>query len=290
MARKSISMIPIVFVVCSGILHAQTPHLHQLIQETYSFEPHLLDKNQQQEKSKLLDQFWDRANANKSESITGLRVELANPTNPPFFLFDGSMLLLSLSDTHEDRVIALAAFARCNLKDVVRKAYFDEVHREASLGENTTAAAFHILEDAKFSIFIPQHYLTLDQGESLVYMLLPTDDEFWVHPAIDRLKTEEDQTAQKSLIRLLWYAQTDAADSALAAFAAESSKPAANRKDASDGSHHLGLAGNALAKTLTAGISEDSIRMKRRERMKAVSDEALDDVENYTLQIAAKRK
>ena len=290
MASKSISILPVLFVVCSGILSAQTPSLHQLIQQTYSFQPHLLDKDQQQEKSKLLDQFWERANAKKSESITGLRVELADSTNPPFFFFDGSMLLLSLSDTHEDRMIALSAFASCDLKDVVRKAYFDEVQREASLGEDTATAAFHILEDPKFSIFVPQHYLTRDQGESLVYMLLPTDDRFWVTPAINRLKTEEDQTAQKSLIRLLWYAQTDTADSALSAFASDPSKPAANRKDASDASRHGGLGGKALAKGLTAGVSEESLRKKRRERMKAVSDEALDDVDNYTLQIAAKRK
>lgn len=290
MASKFLSILPVLFFVCSGILSAQTPSLHPLVQQTYSFQPHLLDEKQQQAKSKLLDQFWDQAKATKSESIPKLRVELADSTNPPFFLFDGSMLLLSLSDTHEDRVIALAAFAHCDLKDVVRKAYFDEVHREASLGEDTTAAAFHILEDSKFSVFIPQHYLTLDQGESLVYMLLPTDDSFWVNPAIHRLETEKDPIAQKSLIRLLWYAQTNAADSALAAFAADPSKPHANRKDASDASRHPSLAGKALDRTLTAGVSEESLRKTRRERMKAVSDEALDDVDNLTLQIAARRK
>jgi hypothetical protein len=37
-------------------------------------------------------------------------------------------------------------------------------------------------------------------------------------------------------------------------------------------------------------LSEASLRQKRRERMKAVSDEALIDLDDYTMMLATKRK
>lgn len=128
------------------------------------------------------------------------------------FLYDGSVLLLKLSGVPPDRKIALAAIAHCDLRDVQAKDYFLQVHRMASRGEDTTAAAFRVLEQPKFQVFIPQHVLTLGQNYVLIYLLLPTDQNYWLQPALDRLKVEHDQTAQKSLLLLLLYAQTDATD------------------------------------------------------------------------------
>jgi hypothetical protein len=159
----------------------------------------------------------------------------------------------------------------------------------ASLGEDTAAAALHILAEPNFKVFIPQHVLTLGQNYALVYMLLPTNQDYWLQPAIDRLRTEHDETAQKSLILLLWYAQTDAADKAVASFAADASKPAGTRdyaKQIMQAKDKIGAKQRAEALAFT----EASLRQKRRERMKAVSDEALIDLDDYTMMLAAKRK
>jgi len=200
---------------------AQSGDIHQQIRQTYNFQPHLLSSQEITAKSAVLDNFWTKAKAQPAVYIPALRQELADFTNPPFFLYDGSILLLKLSETSTDRKIALNAMARCDLRDVQAKEYFMQVHRMATLGEDTTAAAFHILELPKFSVFIPLHVLTLGQNYSLVCMLLPTDQNFWQQPAIDRLKAEKDETAQKSVLMLLWYAQTDAAERAKAAATTE---------------------------------------------------------------------
>jgi len=42
----------------------------------------------------------------------------------------------------------------------------------AGLGEDTTAAAFHIFEDPDFNVYIPEHVHTLAENYALVYMLL----------------------------------------------------------------------------------------------------------------------
>jgi hypothetical protein len=289
MKRSTVCGILVVLLLLAVSAAGQSASIHQQIQQTYDFQPHLLSNQQITEKSAALDQLWTRAKADPSLYIPALREELGDYKNPIFFLYDGSTLLLSLSDTPADRKIALAAMARCDLRDVQAKDYFLQVHRMASLSEDTTAAAFHILEQPKFTVFIPQHVLTLGQNYALIYLLLPTDMDYWLRPAINRLKTENDQTAQKSLLLLLWYAQTDAADQAMSAFAGDTSKPSASRTYAQELVHRKDKIGSK-ERTQAADSTEVSLRQKRRERLKAVSDEALIDLDDYTMMLIAKRK
>jgi hypothetical protein len=263
--------------------------IHRQIQKTFNFQPHLLQKKEIDAKSHVLDQFWEQAKSNRADYVPALRKELADFSNPPFFLYDGSVLLLSLSDTVVDRKIALAAMAHCDLLDVQHDDYFHQVHRMAVLGEDTTAAAFHVLDDPHYQVAVPRHALVLGQNYALVYLLLSTDQSYWEQPAIDRLARERDETAQRSLLLLLWYAQTVPADHAVAAFARDAARPGASRSYAEDL-----MRGKVGHKTFaqTAGLfsSEEAVRKKRRERLKAVSDEALIDLDIYTELLMAKRK
>ena len=277
------------FALLAAVANAQSPSIHEEIQRTYDFQPHALSSAEITQKSGVLDQFWARAKAQPGVYVPALRQELADLQNPPFFFYDGSMLLLSLSNTPADRTVALAAIARSDLSDVQPQDYFFQVHRMATLNEDTTAAAFHILEQPGFKVFVPQHVLTLAQNYALVYMLLPANQDYWLQPAIERLRTERDETAQKSLVLLLWYAQTNAADKEIAAFAADATKPAGAR----DYAKQITQAGNKLGPLQRAAAlasTEASLRQKRRERMKVVSDEALIDLDDYTMMLAAKRQ
>lgn len=276
-------------LLVASVALGQSTTIHQQVVQTYNFQPHLLTNQEITQNSAMLDQFWAKAKTKPSLYVPGLRQELGNFKNPPFFLYDGSMLLLSLSDTPEDRNLALSAMAHSDLRDVQTRDYFMQVHRMATLNEDTTAAAFHVLEDPKFKVFIPQHVLTLGQDYVLVYLLLPTDQNYWLLPAIDRLRDEHDQTAQKSLLLLLWYAQTDTADQAITNFVGDANKPSASRTYAQELFHRKD---NIPLKQRTEAFTstEAGIRQKRRERMKAVSDEALIDLDQYTAMLIAKRK
>jgi hypothetical protein len=279
-------LVPLLLIASSAT--GQSATIHRQIQQTYNFQPHLLSNKEITEKSAALDQFWTRSKAEPPLYIPALRQELGDFKNPRFFLYDGSMLLLSLSDAPIDRNIALAAMARCDLRDVQAKDYFLQVHRMATLNEDTTAAAFHVLEQPKFTVFIPQHVLTLGQNYVLIYLLLPTDQDYWLQPAMDRLKTERDETAQKSLLLLLWYAQTDAADQAMSAFAGDASKPSVSRTYARELVNRKDKIGSK-ERTQASDSTEASLRQKRRERLKTVSDEALIDLDDFTLMLIAKR-
>src|SRR4030088_41635 len=148
-------------LLISNSVASQSAAIHQQIQQSYNFQPHLLSNQEITEKSAALDKFWTTAKAETSGYVPALRQELVDFKTPPFFLYDDSMLLLSLSDTAADHRIALAAMSRCDLRDVQPKDYFLRVHHMATLNEDTSAAAFHILEQPNFKVFIPQHALTL---------------------------------------------------------------------------------------------------------------------------------
>lgn len=84
---------------------------------------------------------------------------------PGFFLFDGSLLLLSLSTG-------------------------DDGKKPADKQD---------LDEKGFQAFIPQHALTLGQDSSLAVMLLPLEETLWLQPALDRLKTETGERACKAV-------------------------------------------------------------------------------------------
>jgi len=267
---------------------AQGSSIHSEIQQTYNFQPHLLTTQQINEKSGLLDKFWEKAKSQREEYVPGLRQELAEFSSNPFFLFDGSQLLLSLSDTPADRKIVCAAIAHTDLRDLQHKDYFLLVQHLAAQGEDTTAAAFRILAEPKFQIFIPEHSLTLAQDYCVVYMLLPTSSDFWLKPVIERLRIETDITAQRTLLLVLWYAQTVDADKAIQQFSADATKPLDNKGFATELLHRKDSI-DAAARTAAAINTEESLRQSRRDRLKAVSDEALYDLDTLTGQIMAKR-
>ena len=258
---------------------------HDQIQKLYGFHPAEVTAAERTEKSNLMDALWNKAKAQPTVYVPLLRREVQDFSNPPFFLFDGSQLLLSLSKDPADGKIVSAALPHVDLRDAQPSGYFYLVHELASAGIDTTDAALNILSEPKFKVFVPEHAMALAQADCLVFMLLPTNQTFWLQPAIERLKKESDPTAQQSLLLVLWYAQTAASDKAILDFANDAAKPAASTKFANELMKRKGD-----AKPAKKTDTEESLRQARAERMKAVSDEALYDLDSYTSQIMAKRK
>lgn len=279
-------------ILLVSTISAQSPvptAIHAEIRQTYNFQPHTLTSAEIDQKSAVLDQFWKKAKIERDVYVPALRQELTDFSNPPFFLYDGASLLSTLSNDPADHKIILAAISHADIRDVQSRDYVLMIHKFANLGEDTTSAAFNILANPNFKIFIPQHVLTLAQDYSLIYMLFPTDQNFWLQPAVSRLHDEQDETAQKSLLLLLWYAQTPDSDNALANFEKDATKPQASRAYAKELIHRKDSVG-LTARALAIADSEQSLRDARRARMKAVSDEALYDFNDYTTKIIAKRK
>lgn len=258
----------------------QRPDLHHRVAAVYDFRPRDLNESELNAKSEDLDRFWNDVRARGSEGLEQLRSELRRDDAPRFFCYDGAKLLLSLSEASQDLELATAAIARADIRDVQLDDYFFTVHGLSVKGQDTTAAAFNILADPDFKVFVPQHALTLDQMSCLAYMLMLNDETVYVPAAIERLANETDLVAQKSLLHVLAYAVDKQADEAIRKFAADEAKPAPSRAIAEGIVRHLWPDGASANVDKVAAL-----RRLRRKELRNVSDEAVYEVQRLTAEM-----
>jgi hypothetical protein len=261
--------------------------MHARVQSLYGFSPAKVTAEQRESKSAEMDGFWKEVKANQATELPLLRKELQDTTNPAFFFADVSGLLLALSQSPEDEKLVAASLVRIDFQDFQSRQYLYLVHSLATRGIDVTAAALHMLDDARFEVYLPEHgAYRLDQAACLLEALLPLPEAAWVSRAVTRLENERDETASRSLLLLLFYAQTEEADRTIRSIADNANKPQPERDFARTILKHereLGL-GNQPSHSV-----EVQLREERRKRMAGISDEAMDDLQDLTTKIARAR-
>jgi len=273
-------------VVAVGQVAGDAAEFHARVVSLYSFDLQKLTKDEKQAKSADLDKFWEAAKKDPAKTLPLLRAELKDTQNPTFFAYDGSKLLLSLSESPADRQLALKCLPRADLRGVQGGDYLLTVHGLAAKGFDTTEAAMRVLDYPDFSASIAQLGLKLEQHGSLIYMLAPMEEGRYLGPLMARLDTESDLKSQKSILMALWYAATPEAKARLERFSADQSKPDESRNYARE------LLGRKVPVPDAVSLpSLEKLREDRREVMKRpVSDEALIEFDQLTAKIIAKQQ
>jgi hypothetical protein len=257
--------------------------------------------DEQARRAPSLSALWDRYSKSQDTYRAALRTELAVEGNRELLYCDGGMLLLAKSSAPEDQTLGIASIRKCSLAEIQHTPYFYTLHALAVRGVDTTDLQLRILSKPKYSVFIVQHALTLGQDYAFLYPFLVQNEDRYVPRLLDRLKTEQDSTAQKSLVLALWYAATAESETALRAFADNPSTNAAVRDEVKKLVAHMdevrswSPSNSTLRRVLDsvkakANSSESDLRAKRRTRMRSISDEALYDLEAYTILIYRARK
>lgn len=272
---------------------------HDVISKLYNFQPRTLSDEELSQKSGELDIFWNKVKSNTGLYLPLLRKELMQAPDDSFFLYDGSMLLLQVSESQEDKLLALKAIPRCALTDVKKTDYFFTVHRFAVEGLDTSELAFKILEDRKF-FTTPEEDLILAQNYSLIWMLVPTQENYYLEKAISRLNAEKSRTAQKSLLLLLYFTATDMGDAAILEFRNNEAKPASTRKyaqiliDAGQRAKEDVSDIKELLPEISAFVSPDAsvedLKSIRRQRMHNINKAAVKEVDQLTYLLRKRRK
>ena len=260
--------------------------LHARVVALYGFHPARVSDAERKAKSAEMDAFWKEMTAQPEVSLPLLRAELRNPDNPTFFYADGTQLLLTLSHAKEDEELCAQVLPRVDLLDTQPTEYFRIVHQLAAEDVDVSAAALHSLDDAHFQVSVPQHAMTLDRQEALMYMLLAMRPELWTKPAVSRLAMEKDTQARIALVFALFYAQTDEADAALRSISHDAAQAETVRAQAAGFLAEEQKARKSLS-LVHGSVAE--LQEQRRERLRAVSDEAMDDVQAMTVQIVELR-
>jgi hypothetical protein len=273
---------------------------HDIISKLYNFQPRTLSNEEINQKSAELDVVWKKVKSKPDIYSPLLRNELRQAKEGSFFLYDGSMLLMQVSESLEDKRLALESIARCDLIDIKKTDYLYNIHGFAVQGFNTTKAAFKILENKNFLASTPEKDLILPQNYSLIYMLIPTQEKYYLKKVISRLKSEKSKTAQMSLLLLLYYTATDAGDAAILEFKNNPDKPSLTRKyaqtliEAGERAQKDTSPIKELLPEISAFASEnmstEELKNLRRKRMVQISKEALKECDQLTYLMRRNKK
>jgi hypothetical protein len=253
--------------------------LHADIQRIYNFEPHKLSSAEREAKSKLVDEFWAKVSREKSKYLPALRMELNDTTNSPFFLYDGSHLLLSLTKTKNDYALALSAMSQVSLADIDLGDYVQTMNSFAGKGLNTTSAALKIIPIDSYRAYLPAHALTLDKGLSLRFMLLPIKSEWYLNRVIEALATVRDDQTVNQILDFLFYTCTCQGDAVIARYATDKNQPKVVRKQAA-----LLVEWNKV-KRHDNPAKYVSLRNKRQTALSRVSEEALSELDEVSKEL-----
>jgi hypothetical protein len=263
----------------------QASEFHNKVNKLYSYEPRTLSAEAQKAKSDELDTFWAYVKENLPQRLPLLRAELRNPANSPFFFYDASKLLLTLSKDPLDQQLALDFLPKADLRGVQHTDYLKTIHWLASLGYNTTSAALRILDYPDFKAFIPQHALTLGQNYSFIYMLFPLEERHYLDPLIQRVAVEQDIVAQNSLLLALWYSMSAQGTAAIRRFADSTSHSLESRTYAEQLLNQRVPVLGYLSVSSSARLKEERRQVMRR----PISDEALIDFDSLTAKLSARQ-
>lgn len=263
------------------------------IRATYDFDPSRMTFDEQASRAPDLSELWARFEKSPERYREALRAELLAEGNREILYCDGGMLLLVNSSSSADDELGLASLRKCSLAEIEYTPYFFTLHSIAMRGIDTFDYQARILAKPDYSVFIVPHVLTLRQNYAFLYPFLVQQESAYVARLVALLGSASDGTAQRSIVRALWYAATPAAEAAVRAAAedrrlAEQARADARKilKDLStirgwqEGDTTLERIRNEIG--ATAATTENELRAKRRARMRSVSDEALGELDLYT--------
>ena len=293
LARKSLLLLVSAQAVAFGAVAEPVDDARADIRSTYNFDPGSMSFSEQARRTPSLSALWDRYAKSPGVYVEALRQELQVQGQPELVYCDGGMLLLAKSSSADDQTLGLASIARCSLVEIEHTPYFYTLHALAVRGIDTFDLQARMLSKPKYSVFIVQHALSLGQDYAFLYPFQVQDENAYVPRLIARLPSESDPTAQKSLVRALWYAATPESEAAIRSFATSASASSVAKADALAllkgldevrrwPSDHSTLERIRSAVNVPDAVSLSELRAMRRKRMHSISDEALHDLEAYT--------
>ena len=268
---------------------------------TYDFDPSQMTFDQQAERAPTLSQLWSRFNKSPDSYRDALRELLRQQGGREMLYCDGGMLFLQKARQAADKSLGLTSISKCSLAEIQHTPYFYTMHAQALAGSDTLDLQFKMLTKPKYQIFIPMHSLTLGQNYSFVYPLLVQDELNYTGRLIERTNVETNPVSLNTLLLALYYSAVSEAEAAIHTVVTSKIHPAEARERAKlieqrivearktdPAKVHDWLRRNGMANA--SELTEKELRDARRKRMRAISDEALMELDAYTVLIYQARK
>jgi hypothetical protein len=200
--------------------------------------------------------------------------------------YDGGSLLLSLSKDRGDLQIIGKAMSKCDLRDIDPSEFLRRVNGLANDSIDVRAAAFKILDDPGFSVYVPEHALTLTQPYAFVCAMFPVADSLFLDSCLTKLAACTNDSTTMTLLMALWYTTTQKGFDAIVATAADTTRSVQVREAAKQMSEQLDSL-KTMYRGKSGGGNYEDLKEQRRKSLRGLSDERLYEFDALTEKIQA---
>ena len=140
-------------------------------QQTFGFRPSQMEPQAQKTAAADMDRFWGLVKSEGDQGVSCLRDMLLGEQSDLFFVFDGSVLLISLDQSRASLDAVSQALPRTDLKEIDPAGYVRFLLRLSRLNVDIGPFAEKYLTYPKVDAYVPEHSMKLDRfaGGALLY-------------------------------------------------------------------------------------------------------------------------
>lgn len=174
-----------------------------LIKATYNFKPSKLTESERSHKSLAMDKVWNMAIAKPKELLPCLRASLNNPDTDPWFLFDGSNLLVELDPSHESKTLQVRNYSKVDLDDVNLQIWVELLARRGFEGFDVSEAGNRWLSHPLASYILPIHGLFQVKAFEGALFIFGSMDEAQATPALLKIVSQTSHSGRENALWIL---------------------------------------------------------------------------------------
>ncbi|MFT7462666.1 MAG: hypothetical protein ACI9EF_001008 [Pseudohongiellaceae bacterium] len=201
--------------------------LRSMIMETYDFSPSELSGDEKGAAAAAMTEFWEYVEASPDENLECLRAALVDELATPWFLFDGSSLLVNLDPSQESKALQARLWCSVNLDDVSGQYWIETLARRGVEGFDVSVAGDRWLAYEDAGYFVARHGMFKVGSFEGAMFLFGSMDESHATPGLLRVVGERDHPGRSVAIALLAQQGTPESWRALGAIDVDSLPPSA---------------------------------------------------------------
>ena len=176
----------------------------ETIKGTYNFRPALLaNESERVKKSAAMDKVWTAVKSKPDPLLPCLRQALQAAGADPWFLFDGSELLVSIDPSEASKKLQIKNYAATNLEDIDLRVWVGTLARLGAEGFDVSGPGERWLAYPKATYYLPEHgALRVDKFLGGIF-IFGSMDEAQATPALLQIAGSTDHPGREQAISLL---------------------------------------------------------------------------------------
>jgi hypothetical protein len=148
----------------------------KLVRDTYNFKPSKLKPADLNQKSTEMDAVWNIVTSNQKQMMPCLRKELEDPSADPWFLFDGSMLLVQIDSSPESWTAEVRGLTVVDLDDVNLRTWISAVAARGADGLDLSEAGRRWLSYPDADYPVPEYTTSVDAAMGALFIYGSMDE------------------------------------------------------------------------------------------------------------------